>query len=428
MVKMYVYGAKKDGDLEEYSDDEYDGSQQDSENGDGKSLDVNNDQLWYGSLWPQSNFQKIDVLKVALLIKNGYDVKLQQDDHMKLPFEIILLILSFTENPVSITNLLICKATYYLLLPELYRSPYLHNKNFLTFVETIGASSRRKKFGNLVKRLDLSGIVQMGKNSFLSKLLRRFSSSLEEFVAPQTSFGLSPLVSLRSCHSLKILDLRLVSETMNLKELFLSIKNIPELEQLSFPRSSISSEEYDMDWPQKLWYLRLSGGISNEFLLNSKFPSTITTLEFAHCPNITGSSLVSVLMRIGMNLKSLSVVYPMPKLKEDSLDFAFAYCPNLLNFYVNVEYVSRDLFHEDLLPELEDQKRPLNCLTLDACGLLGQSFKIHPDDITIAIVENRLPCLKSVRISHLVGWDFKSDDVEDLVSGLDDIGGSLFTI
>ncbi|GMF07293.1 unnamed protein product [[Candida] boidinii] len=308
-ISRYVYGAKKDGDLEEYSDDEYDGSQQDSENGDGKSLDVNSDQLWYGSLWPQSNFQKIDVLKVALLIKNGYDVKLQQDDHMKLPFEIILLILSFTENPVSITNLLICKATYYLLLPQLYRSPYLHNKNFLTFVETIGASSRRKKFGNLVKRLDLSGIVQMGKNSFLSKLLRRFSSSLEEFVAPQTSFGLSPLVSLRSCHSLKILDLRLVSETMNLKELFLSIKNIPELEQLSFPRSSISSEEYDMDWPQKLWYLRLSGGISNEFLLNSKFPSTITTLEFAHCPNITGSSLVSVLMRIGMNLKSLSVIY-----------------------------------------------------------------------------------------------------------------------
>ncbi|GME81276.1 unnamed protein product [Ambrosiozyma monospora] len=287
----------------------------------------------------------------------------------------------------------------------------------------------RKRFTNYVKVLDLAHTIQAGKNSYVSKLLRRFSESLEVFVSSQTSFGISPLVSLRLCSNLKVLDLHLVSETVNLKELFKAIEHCQHLEQLSFPRSSITCEDFNIKWPENLWFLKIQGGITDEFLFGSWFPETITNLEFSHCPHITGDSVNDLLMRIGMNLTHLSIYYPMPNMKPNSMDTVFLYCPNLIFLYINIEYISRDAFDENLLPLLEgDYDRPLRTLVIDASGLLGEGAKLHPDDLTIAVCEERLPELVSLKLSRLLGWDFQGDDVSDLVNELEIRDGSLYTI
>lgn len=307
-------------------------------------------------------------------------------------------------------------------VPIVYKDPYLSSHNFFQFVDTLSVSSRKKFYGSLIKILDLSNIVQSGKNSFISRLLRRSATNLQEFIAPQTSFGYAPLVSLRGCHKLKNLDLGLVSETVNLSELFLSMKNCPDLEKLSFPRSSVECKNYeDIHWPDSLKHLRLSGGISKEFLETVSFPETLRALELAHCPFISAESVYTLLGKIGKSLRSLIIHYPMPKLKDDSMDMVLMYCPNLSFLYVSVDYVSGEMLGDDFF-----NVHPLKTLWIDSSGSLGQSFKIHPDDITIALSEERLPNLRALKITHKLGWNMDSSDVQDLIGVLEYQDGALY--
>lgn len=388
-----------------------------------------------GTLWPRSQFSKVDVLSWALLrsaLKPGevlniipVDFKSENVTIPRLPVEILELVLKYVDE-LDPKYLLVNKTFYWLYLPLIYNKPKLDSHNFHMFVESI--SKPKNKVGQLVKTLDLSMIIQSGKNSYVSKVLRRCSENLEVFIAPQTSFGYAPLISLRGCKKIKVLDLGLVSETVNLSELFHAIQNLKRLTRLSFPRSSIScNEECDESyWPPNLWHLRLSGGISEKFLSDSIFPSTITRLEFAHCPLITEFAMYKMLLKYGENLTHLSVQYPMPGLKDNSLDFLFTYCPNLIFLQVFVDYCSKFLFSEDLLPKLSGRERPLKTLWIESSGGLGQSSKIHPDDLTIALMEDRLPCLKNVRVTSKLGWDEQNDDVVDLAALLDDNGGGLY--
>ncbi|KAH3676312.1 hypothetical protein WICMUC_002108 [Wickerhamomyces mucosus] len=401
-----------------------------------KNIDINEkDEDSSSQLWPISQFQKIDVLKIAIInekIKNGEIIEFPvnfNDSRVKtnspiFPIELFYIIFKFQDrtNP---KYLRLSKLFYQLYSPILYERPILDSHNFFSFVETI---TSKKKYGSLVRFLDLSPIIQSGKNSYVSKVLRRCSPSLEVFVAPQTSFGFAPLVSLRSCNKIKVLDLGLVSETVNLKELFYSIRNAKELTHLSFPRSSISCEDYQItEWPPNLWYLRLSGGITDDFLINSKFPNTISRLEFAHCPQIKEFAIYNFLSKFGDTLTHLSIQYPMPGLSETAMDFLFTYCPNLKFLQITVDYCSRFLFAEDLLPHLPNGKeRPLRTLWIESSGGLGQSSKIHPDDLIIALMENRLPCLKNVRITSKLGWDLHNEDVETLADLLEEKDGGLF--
>ena len=324
---------------------------------------------------------------------------------------------------------LVCHRWYNYSLPLLYHSPKLTSYNFHKFVDCL-IIDRKKKNGDLVFELDLSTILQSGKNSYVSKLLRRCSKNLIKFTAPQTSFGYSPLISLKSCLNLKYLDLGLVSETVKLKELFAAIKNFKSLTHLSFPRSSIDCDgcEEGFQWPMNLQYLKLSGGLTNEFIRTTNWPSTITTLEFSDCPKLDEQSVYVILDKIGDNLKRLLFYYPMPSLRENSLDFIFRYCPNLITIQLMVDYCTKWTFSEYMLIKLENFQRPLRTLILQSSGRLGISSKIHPDDFTIAILENRLPCLKVLSISEKLGWDMKSDDVEDLITAIEDQGGSLYSI
>lgn len=358
---------------------------------------------------------------------------------LKLPLELILLILQFTPKPYCTNHLLICRAIYWSCLQNIYEYPKLVSQNLLEFLDVISGDDAayirrpeqstdppknlklvmKRKFQNMVKCLDLTNVVQSGKNSLMSKLLRRTSGSIEIFISSQSSFGSAPLVSIKSCNKLKVLDLRLVSESVNLVELFKAIESLPELEQLCFPRSSVTCDEFDFNWPKRLTYLRLQGGVTDKFARSVRFPGTITNLEFAHCPHLTKVGLNNILSNIGINLLNLSITYPMPLIGDDGADYSFYYCPNLINYHIDLSYISWELFSEDLLILLEEYDRPLKNIIIESASYMGMCEKLTPNDITIAVDENRLPSLKRLGLSSMLGWDFRSDDMDDMVNVLD---------
>lgn len=420
--KVYVYGASRDKVIENDGSNDY---ENDTDDYDEHQLETN--------------------LASTTLKKNIHD---NSQNFWKLPFELIVKILNYTPNPCCINHLLLCRAIYWYFLKSVYENPALRTRNLVDFLDVISGDNAafvrkpddlsttpknlklilKRKFQETVKVLDLTNIVQAGKNSYMSKLLRRTSASLEVFVSSQSSFGSAPLISLRSCHHLKVLDLRLVSESVNLVELFKSIEMLPNLEQLCFPRSSLICDEYDFKWPQKLWYLRLQGGISDKFAYDVRFPSSITHLEFAHCPQLTKDGLNNILLNIGINLTRLSITYPMPKIGDTGGDRAFYYCPNLLHFTIDVQYITWELFGDEYLLELEEYSRPLKSIMIESTGYTGMCDKISPNDITVAVDEERLPNLERVGLSAMLGWDFRSEDMEDMVSELDHHGIEVFKI
>lgn len=344
---------------------------------------------------------------------------------MKLPWEIQALILTYTEK-IPPKYLIVCRAWYVMSMPLLYAKPELTSRNFNKFINSV-IIDRKKTYGQFIRDLDLSTILQSGKNSYVSKLLRRCSSGLQRFTAPQTSFGYAPLISLKSCHQLRYLDLGLVSETVKLKELFIAIKNFKYLTHLAFPRSSVDCEGFrEFVWPQNLLYLKLSGGITNEFVIDTVWPDTIKILEFSFCPKINENAIYTLLSQIGDNLTQLYFHYPMPALRENSLDFVFRYCPKLVTLQLMIDYVSKWAFSEDMLIPIFEYRRPLKTIFLESSGALGMAAKIHPDDFTIALLEHRLPSLKTIRISSKLGWDAENDDVLDLVNALEEQDGGLY--
>lgn len=386
-----------------------------------------------GKIWPRSKFEKVDVLHWCLYFNSDEhraklreleEEQLKRADQLVLPLELIVHIFEILLYQGKLTPkfLRISKLFYLVALPMIYRRPVLKGNNFFSFVDTI---SSNKKFGEYIRDLDLANVNQSGKNAFVAKLLKRSRPYLEAFTAPQTSFGLGPLMALRSCEHLKILDLRLVSETLNLEELFHSIRDLNKLTHLSFPRSSLDICDYKINWPPKLEFLRVSGGISDEFLMESEFPLSITHMEFAHCPKVKHTGFQHLLFKVGRNLKSLKIQFPMPGLQTNSLDTIFTYCPDLLVLEVTVDYLSNEFFDEVCLPYLP-YPRPLRALYIDSSGMLGTNDKIDPIDFAVALNDERLPLLKNIRCTAKLGWDPQSEYVSYVADEMDQRGGGLY--
>lgn len=387
-----------------------------------------------GKVWPRSQFEKIDVLLCCLNNGNKDFQEALQETHeqieresklLPLPLEIIIDIFEilYREGQLKPKFLRLSKLFYAIVLPMIYRSPKLKATNFFAFVETV---SSNKKVGEHIRQLDLSYIIQTGKNAYVAKLLKRSRKLLEIFVAPQTSFGFGPLIALKNCSNLRVLDLRLVSETINLDELFQSIRTLDKLTHFSFPRSSIEVNNCaSISWPPSLSFLRVSGGISDDFLCQSSFPLTIKQLEFAHCPAVKHDGFQSMVMKLGSNLTSLKVQYPMPGLRNDSLDVVFQYCPYLVYLEVAVDYTSNAFFDDENLPDLPFH-RPLRSLFIDSSGMLGTSDRLDPIDLAIALNDNRLPHLKNLSCTAKLGWDPKSEYVSYVANVMDERGGGLY--
>lgn len=397
---------------------------------------LTNQRTFRGKMWPRSQFEKVDVLQWCLYHgSDAYRAKmlaLEQEERefaqrgvLVLPLEIVVDILEILQFQGNLTPkfLRVSKLFYLVTLPMIYRQPVLRGSNFFQFVDTMASN---KALGQYIRDLDLAHVNQSGKNAFVAKLLKRSRPYLEAFTAPQTSFGLGPLMALRGCEHLRILDLRLVSERLNLEELFHSIRLLNNLTHLSFPRSSVEIDNYDnVRWPPKLQFLRVSGGISDDFLIESEFPSTISHMEFAHCPRVRHVGFQHFLFKVGHHLKSLRIQFPMPCLQSNSLDIVFTYCPNLTVLEVSVDYMSADFFDEESLPLLP-YPRPLRTLYIDSSGMLGTTDKLDPLDLAVALGDNRLPNLKNVRCTAKLGWDPKLDGVSYIASELDERNGGLY--
>lgn len=345
-----------------------------------------------------------------------------------LPPEVVEVVFKYLDFPESTSCIYVCKTWYSVGVEALYREPKLNVYNYASFVNTISHSD---VLGGLVKTLDLRNLVQSGKNSYTSRLLRRCSSSLQTFIAPQTSFGYAPLVSLKNCHQIRTLDLSLVSETVDLRALFSAIKNAQKLERLDFPRSSIYCHKYEDQWPANLWNLGLAGGISNDFMMDTTFPNTITHLSLSHCPFVTSEGVRSVAGRLGHHLVSFTAMFPLPALRPNALDSILKLCPKLRTLNVSVDYITRYIFADPNLPTDERghiTEHPLKYFHLDSSGGLGQARKLAADDISLAVLENKLPELSHVRISRKLGWDPSAEDMCELIEVLDDNGGGVWMV
>ncbi|KAK9449637.1 uncharacterized protein V1518DRAFT_414267 [Limtongia smithiae] len=341
-----------------------------------------------------------------------------------IPFEILELIMSFIPDPFPVQLLHVNRAWHAAAVPRVYRRPLLDPKNYFNFVNTLSTSDL---LGKYVHVLDLRFIIQSGKNSYTSRLLRRCSKNLEEFYAPQTSFGYAPLVSVRQCSRLRVLDLSLVSETVDLRELFLAIRNLQNLTILNFPRSSVFCVDFSDDlWPPNLTQLGLAGGISNGFLSTAAFPKTIKSLSLAYCPFIKADAVKILLCEhLGQSLTSLRAVFPMPALSYNALDSVLRLCPSLRKLVVSTDYITHKLVSTDYVTT----PHPLEILELDCSGMLGQSRKIQADDIALAILEGRLPKLRIVRASIKLGWTNEDEEVSELIDVLSEQqGGGLWVV
>lgn len=169
-------------------------------------------------------------------------------------------------------------------------------------------------------------------------------------------------------------------------------------------------------WPARIEKLSLSGGVSNAFLINATIPPTLRELQISHCPFAKGASIRNLLNRLSQQLTVLSVGYHIPCLPYNALDKILVMCPNLTRLLVAVDYISTHMFDEENTPA----GHPLRRLDLESSGNLGVEHKVTPDEVFIAVAEERLRELRVVRVSKRLGWMVRTrSNVEDLVDLLE---------
>lgn len=332
-----------------------------------------------------------------------------------VPAEVFRIIMDYSSNHWRF--LTVNSKWFEEVIKFVYKRPKLSPRNFGEFVTVI---STHRSLGAYVCDLDLTQIIQTGKNSLTARLLTRCSPRLELFIAPQSNFGYSPLLSLRHCKRLRTLDLGMVSEKVDLPKLIAAVEEFQDLEVMRFPRSSIMCECDHLDWPPNLRTLGLAGGLTAQFLESTVLPSTVTTLELSNIPTASTSSITTLLARIGPQLKRLVVMYPLQGISANALDSVLLMCPNLKSLTVSVDYVSDELFA--FVPE----NHPLETLKLLSSGMIGHSDKIRPLHITASL--DSLPFLTRVGASLQLGWNPNNDAIIELASQLEDRNGGLWLI
>lgn len=306
-----------------------------------------------------------------------------------------------------------------------YRYPKITSKNYAKFVRTIcpALASRSHKpspLAALIHQLDLSHIVHEGRASYTARLLRRAAPSLEEFVAPQSSFGISCISALPRLLRLQHLDLSLVSQTVELRELFLRLRDLPLLTSLDFPRSTTFAHptpdapategergeieavavQTTVHWPQALRHISLAGSIPHVDRATHAIPPGLTDVHMSHFPTEVAEAVLSFVLQLGTQLRRLSISYRIPRLGRAALDSLLFFAPNVDELLVAVDYISPKFFSRlHIAPA-----HPLRRLILDSTGDLRTDEKIEPNDVWTAVDEGLLSNLRVVRVSSRLNW------------------------
>jgi len=268
-------------------------------------------------------------------------------------------------------------------------------------------------------------LVHNASKSLTARLLGRLKGNIEEFVAPQASFGINSFAALSKCAKLRHLDLSLISASISNKLLFQTLKNLQDLETLFFPRSSSSDlrgdsgrEETPYEWPPKLKALHLAGGIDDYFLSTHliNISKSLERLSIQHCSHVHVSPLLDTLQILGPQLKHLTIRHPMSQLYQGALDEILTACPSLIALRVSADYITNLLF-------TDISSHPLQILDLDCSPTASPDIAIAPAAVYLAVEEGRLGDLRSVRVSARLAWsatEGNRNDVRDLEEVLGD--------
>jgi len=331
-----------------------------------------------------------------------------------LPSEIVSHILSYLPRRASTQGTfwactLVSRIWYSASIELLYERPYLPGSNFSQFVDTVcpskNAHIRRSALSILVKRLDMGDLVHNSSKSLTARLLGRLKGNIEEFVAPQASFAINGFAALSKCTKLRHLDLSLISASISNRLLFQTLKPLTELETLFFPRSSSQDQQSDTEpysWPPRLRALHLAGGISDNFLCThlSNISPSLSRLSIQSCTQVHVSSLLSMLEKIGSQLKHLTIRHPMPQLFQGALDSILLDLPSLTALRISADYISNAFFSAESIP----QNHPLRILDLECSPTAGADIGISASSVYDAVERGQLTDLRSVRVSMRLAW------------------------
>ena len=115
-----------------------------------------------------------------------------------LPQEVLQQIFTYVAHTSSsqttlCASCLVSRSWYQASVVFLYDSPRISGRNYDLFVRTvcpsINAHIRTNGLADLVRTLDMSGLVHDGSKSLTARLLGRVKGNVEAFVAPQASFA-----------------------------------------------------------------------------------------------------------------------------------------------------------------------------------------------------------------------------------------------
>ncbi|KAL3420375.1 hypothetical protein PVAG01_08874 [Phlyctema vagabunda] len=335
-----------------------------------------------------------------------------QSKEVLLPVEIISQILSYipikeSSQPLLWSCALVSRAWYAATIAILYERPFLSGHNFEQFVRTVCPSKiahiRGSTLAVLVRRLDMGELVHNASKSLTARILGRLKWNIDEFVAPQSSFAVNSFAPLSKCTKLRHLDLSLVASGISNRLLFQTISHLENLETLFFPRSASHDADRSVAryaWPPRLKVLHLAGGVDDYFLQTHLVhaPKSLERLSIQHCPQVHAPALLFMLEVLGPQLKHLTVRHPMSKLPPSCLDFVFTLCPSLIAFRISADYITDSMF------EAIPTKHPLQILDLDCSTLAGADVEINPNAVYDAVEQERLPDLRSVRVSSRLAW------------------------
>lgn len=297
----------------------------------------------------------------------------------------------------------------------------------------IGHNINQSPLAGLIKSLDLTYIRDDERGSFTAQLLQRAAPNLETFIAPAAHFGPTCIVALGKCHKLRILDLRLVRQFVNMIDLFNVLHNLTEVEKLLLPRwmPIVDKEDHSLSvayrLPEKLKFLSL-GGVPDGFITKLEVPDGLEELRIAQTFART-SSINTLLHKVSTKLRVLEINYNMSAFAYNAMDHILTTCSGLEKLRISVDYISHHMFDEANTPE----NHPLKQLDLDSSGFVGSGYKIHPDDIFICLAEGRLPHVRVVNISKKLEWGQQGlDDLnivllerrtdDDLIVGASEFG------
>ncbi|KAI5357554.1 Putative F-box domain, leucine-rich repeat domain superfamily [Septoria linicola] len=364
-----------------------------------------------------------------------------------LPDEIIIQIVEHVAQfrSAQITLASCCRLSrqwYSAAVPLLYTNPWIDGKNFDAFVRAICPSKnlhvRKSPLAEFVKVLDMSHLVYSGDKATTARLLSRTKGNIEEFVAPQATFGMNSFAALAKSRGLKVLDLSLVSESPPLVDLFKTISGLTKLSRLRLPRSAGFSQGFNaaaMTWPPNLEDLCLSGGIDVHFLQGVvSFPDSLRSLTVEHCPMAKTGAILHLLRTAMRPLPNLEILKlsNLPRLIGNSLDDVLVILPGLTKLSISVDYITPQVF--DLgtdravhgLPDIwlppgprhgAEPQCQLRTLELTNSGNPGVEDKITPIDVLIAVEDGSLPKLRQIRVAKSLFWQSGSNADETSALG-----------